>query len=127
MSLQNDARGGREGASNSIEVNFQPTAITTTPTTAPASTPDAVQVSIPGIGAGGTAAVPGLRVVLGGGREAGEFKVPVAPAPRQLHVQQANFNAQLSVSGGLSLASLFSLLNQHFTDFSLTILVCLLY
>lgn len=84
-----------------MEVTFQPTTITTTLTTAPVTTPDAVQVSIPGIGTGATAAIPGLRVVLGAGGEAGEFKVPVAPAPRQLHVQQANFNAQLSVSASL--------------------------
>lgn len=90
-----------------IEVTFQPSTITTTPTTTPATKSDAVQVSIPGIGTGGTAAIPGLRVVLGGGREAGEFKVPVAPAPRQLHVQQANFNAQLSVSTDLILLNVF--------------------
>ena len=53
---------------------------------------------MPGITTGASAAMPGLRVVLGTGREAGEFKVPLGPAPRQLHVQQANFNAQLTVS-----------------------------
>ncbi|XP_063888379.1 mucin-2-like isoform X2 [Scylla paramamosain] len=78
-----------------VEVTIQPSTTTTLTTTTP-STSDPLQVPMPGISTGPSAAVPGLRVVLGTGRDAGEFKVPLGPAPRQLHVQQANFNAQLS-------------------------------
>lgn len=50
------------------------------------------------VATGSQAPLPGVRVVLGTGEDAEEFKVPVGPAPRQAHVQQANFNSQLNVS-----------------------------
>ena len=80
-----------------VEVTIQPSTTTTLTTTTPSNS-DALPVPMPGINTGPSAAVPGLKVVVGAGRDVGEFKVPQGPAPRQLHVQQANFNAQLSVS-----------------------------
>ncbi|KAK8753289.1 hypothetical protein OTU49_003708, partial [Cherax quadricarinatus] len=57
---------------------------------------DTCQLSTPDASAGSPSSVTGLRVLLGGVGEAGEFKVPIGPAPRQVHAQQASFNAQLS-------------------------------
>ncbi|XP_045106077.1 mucin-5AC-like isoform X2 [Portunus trituberculatus] len=91
------ARDGEAGTTTmaGVEVTIQASTTTTFTTTTP-SNPDALQVPMPGISTGPSAAMPGLKVVMGAGRDAGEFKVPQGPAPRQLHVQQANFNAQLS-------------------------------
>lgn len=97
----------RVGEVCSEPVVLPPTSTTTTTTTAgpTTSTPDQLAMGgtgMGGSGGGGGGGVMETKVVVGGGvvsgEGTGEFKVPLGPAPRQLHLQQANFNAQLSVS-----------------------------
>lgn len=84
--------GTSSSTSNGVEVTFLPPissgAIPTTSTTS---------------GSQDQGQMAGVRVVVGTGGDGGEFRVPVAPAPRQVHSQQASFNAQLNVSflGGI--------------------------
>ncbi|XP_069973087.1 serine-rich adhesin for platelets [Penaeus vannamei] len=77
--------GTSSSTSNGVEVTFLPPissgAIPTTSTTS---------------GSQDQGQMAGVRVVVGTGGDGGEFRVPVAPAPRQVHSQQASFNAQLN-------------------------------
>nr|XP_045622228.1 uncharacterized protein LOC123772892 isoform X2 [Procambarus clarkii] len=93
---------GSTGSISGVEVSFlSPVSCTVIPsiaTTTISTSQETGHLSTPAVTTGSSAPVTGLRAVLGGGGEAGEFKVPLGPAPRQVHAQQASFNAQLSVS-----------------------------
>ncbi|XP_069949422.1 LOW QUALITY PROTEIN: mucin-17 [Cherax quadricarinatus] len=91
---------GSTGNRGDLGVSFLTTAASTSipviETTTISTSQDTCQLSTPDASAGSPSSVTGLRVLLGGVGEAGEFKVPIGPAPRQVHAQQASFNAQLS-------------------------------
>ncbi|KAK3878583.1 hypothetical protein Pcinc_016796 [Petrolisthes cinctipes] len=89
---------GKVGEVCSEPVVLPPTSTTTTTTAAGPTTPTPDQLAVGGmglVGGGGGGGFMENKIVVGG-EGTGEFKVPLGPAPRQLHVQQANFNAQLT-------------------------------
>lgn len=83
-------RTGEAGNNNTISSTAMSVVATTTTSSSPLPTTV--------VASGSHTSITGVRVVLGTGEDAEQFKVPIAPAPRQAHVQPANFNSQLNVS-----------------------------